>query len=192
MAFIAKLLWKIEVFQWIPDYQQEWEAIKQPYVDALILIAPRWDLEFHVYIDTFNSIISIMLVQNPIGKCDQLIVYTSQLLNNAKRNYTTTKRETLMMVYTLHKYHHYLLNNKFVFYVDHMALLYLVKKPQVFGLITQWFLLFLKYNFSMVYKLEKSHSILNVLSYLPTSNEPNGVPDQVVDAPLFLLQLVLL
>jgi len=41
------------------------------------------------------------------------------------------------MVYTFHKYHHYLLSNKFVFYVDHMALLYLVKKPQVSGRIAQ-------------------------------------------------------
>jgi hypothetical protein len=49
--------------------------------------------------------------------------------NNAKKNYTTTKREALTMVYALHKFKHYLLGNKFVFYVDHMALLYLIKKP---------------------------------------------------------------
>jgi hypothetical protein len=30
------------------------------------------------------------------------------------------------MVYALHKFHHYLLGNKSIFYVDHMALLYLV------------------------------------------------------------------
>ncbi len=58
-------------------------------------------------------------------------MYAFQLLNNIKKNYTTTKREALMMVYTLHKYHHYLLSNKFVSYVDHMfsmALFYLVTK----------------------------------------------------------------
>jgi hypothetical protein len=31
------------------------------------------------------------------------------------------------MVYVLHKFKHYLLENKFVIYVNHMALLYLVK-----------------------------------------------------------------
>jgi hypothetical protein len=46
------------------------------------------------------------------------------------------KCEALAMVYTLHKFCHYLLGNKFVFYVDHMALLYLIKKPQVSGHIT--------------------------------------------------------
>jgi hypothetical protein len=32
------------------------------------------------------------------------------------------------MVYVFHKFHHYLLGKTFVFYVDHMALLYLVRK----------------------------------------------------------------
>jgi len=30
------------------------------------------------------------------------------------------------MVYTFHKFSYYLLGNKFIFYVDHMAVLYLV------------------------------------------------------------------
>jgi hypothetical protein len=71
-----------------------------------------------------------MLAQKPTRKCDQPIVYASWLLNKTEKNYTTTKREALTMVYTLHIYHHYLFNNKFDFYVDHMALIYLVKKPK--------------------------------------------------------------
>ncbi len=93
------------------------------------------------------------------------------------------------MVYALHNYHHYLLGNKFIFYVDHMAFFYLVKKPQVFGPIGQWLLLFFLKCFLVVYKPKKSHSIADALSNLSTSNEPNGVPDQIADAPLFLLQL---
>jgi hypothetical protein len=56
-----------------------------------------------------------MLVQNSIKKCDQALAYASRLLNNAKKNYTTIKRETFTMVYALYKLKHYLLRNKFVF-----------------------------------------------------------------------------
>ncbi len=56
------------------------------------------------------------------------------------------------MVFSLHKFKHYLLSNKFVFYVDHMALVYLVNKPQVPGRITKWLLLFFEYDFRVVYK----------------------------------------
>jgi hypothetical protein len=55
------------------------------------------------------------------------------MFNFIEKNYTTTKREALAMVYALSKFRHYLLGNMFTFYVDHMALMYLINKPQVFG-----------------------------------------------------------
>jgi hypothetical protein len=61
-------------------------------------------------------------------------MYASILLNSTKENYSIIDREALAMVYALHKFRHYLLGNQFVFYVDHMALMYLVNKPQVFWL----------------------------------------------------------
>ncbi len=112
------------------------------YMDAPIFISPHWDIEFHVHTYISNLAIEVMLVQNLTKKCDQAIPNASQLFNNIERNYTTIKREGLAMVYALHKFHHYLLGNKFIFYVDHMDLLYLVQKPQVPRKITRWLLLF--------------------------------------------------
>ncbi len=87
-----------------------------------------------------------------------------------------------------HKFRHFLLGNKFNFYVDHRAFIYLVNKPQVFGRITRWLLLFLEYEFTIVYKLGKTHVVANVLSILLTSLEPLRVPDQIMDASLFFLE----
>jgi hypothetical protein len=53
-----------------------------------------------------------------------------------------------------------------MFYVDHMALVYLVNKPQVSRRITKWLLLFLEYDFIVVYKLGKTYVVANVLSRL--------------------------
>jgi hypothetical protein len=68
-----------------------------------------------------------------VSKCnresDQPIVYASRLLKKVEHNYNTAEREALVMVFSSHKFRHYLLHNKFIFYVDHMALVYLVKKP---------------------------------------------------------------
>jgi hypothetical protein len=44
-----------------------WEAIKQKYLDALILVAPKWDMEFHVHTNASNIVVGAMLAQNPIG-----------------------------------------------------------------------------------------------------------------------------
>jgi hypothetical protein len=70
------------------------------------------------------------------------------------------------MVFALHKFKHYLSGNKFVFYVDHMVLVYLVNIPQVWGRIIRWSLLFLEYDFIVIYKLVNNHVVVNVLSKL--------------------------
>jgi hypothetical protein len=155
-------------------------------MDAPILIAPKWDMEFHNHTNVSNLAVGAMLAQNPIEKCDQPIAYASRLLNNVDKNYTTIERETLAMVYVLHNFRHYLLRNKFVFYV---ALLYLVKKPQLSRQITRWLLLFLEYNFSMVYKPRCSHSVVDVVLQLLDVIENPKVLDKTIDASLFILQL---
>jgi hypothetical protein len=89
-----------------------------------------------------------MLFQSVTRKSDQPIVYAFRLLNRAKQNYNTTQKKVLAMAFfCVHKFTHYLLGNKFVFYINHMALVYLVNKPQVLGIITKWLLLFFEYDF---------------------------------------------
>jgi hypothetical protein len=90
-------------------------------------------MEFHVHTNASNLLVGVMLAQNPTGKCDQPIAYAFRLLNNVEKNYTTTKRGALAMIYVLHKFRHYLLGKKFIFYINHMTLLYLIKKLQLSG-----------------------------------------------------------
>jgi hypothetical protein len=61
MAPIIKLLQKTEAFKWTAQCQNAWEKIKQHYMDALILISPRWDIECHVHTNAFNLAIEVML-----------------------------------------------------------------------------------------------------------------------------------
>jgi hypothetical protein len=91
MAPITKLLRKTKTFEWIPKCQVAWEAIKQRYIDAPILSALCWDLKFHVHMDASHLAVNAMLAQNSTGKCDQPMAYAFRLLNNAKKNYTTTE-----------------------------------------------------------------------------------------------------
>ncbi len=72
------------------------------------------------------------------------------------------------MAFALHKFRHYLLGDKFVFYVDHMALMYLMNKSQVLGHIIRWLLLILEYDFMVIYKSKRTHVVENVLSRIQT------------------------
>ncbi len=97
---------------------------------------------------TYASLLAIgaMLAQNPSGKYDQPIKYVFRLLNKVKYNYITIERKVLVIVYVLHKFRHFLLEFFLVFYVNHMTLIYLFNKPQVYRRIARWLLLFLEYD----------------------------------------------
>jgi hypothetical protein len=141
-------------------------------------------------VHTYASLLAIgaMLAHNPIGKYDQPIVYASRLLNKIKHNYTTIKRKALAMVCILHKFRILLLENNFFFYVNHMALIYLLNKPQVSRMITKWMLLFLEYEFTIVNKPSRTHVVVDVLSRLLNSSEPLGVLNQIVYTSLFSIE----
>ncbi len=115
-------------------------------------------------------------------------MYVSRLLNKVKHNYNTIEKEALTMVFALHKFRYYLLGNKFIFYVDHMAMVYLVNKPQVLGRITRWLLLFLEYDFTIMYKPSETHVVVDAWSKLVDIIEPTSVHDQTIDASLFYIE----
>jgi hypothetical protein len=126
-----------------------------------------------------------MLAQNSSGKIDQPIVYASRLLSRAKKNYTPTKREALAMVYAINKFQHYLLGNRFVFHVEHMALIYLVNKTQVVGRIARWLRLILEFDFTVIFNLGKTQGIVDVLSRNTVAEPATGITDVTSDAQLF-------
>jgi hypothetical protein len=180
MAPITKLTKKPRTFFRTKECQKAWELIKHKYIEALILMSPNWEVEFHVHIDASLLAMGAMMFQNVIGKNDQLVVYASKLLNIGELNYNTIEREVLTVVFSLHKFRHYLLSNKFVFYVDHMALVYLVNKPHVSSIIIRRLLLFIEYDFILVYKLGITHVVAWTLSILPYRTKPTCVFDQTI------------
>jgi len=58
-----------------------------------------------------------------------------------------------------------------------MALVYLVNKSHVLGKITRWLLLFLEFDFTLMYKPSITHVIVDVLSRLLDIIKPIGMPD---------------
>jgi hypothetical protein len=58
----------------------------------------------------------------------------------------------------------------------------------VFGRIARWMLLFLEYEFIVVYKPGRTHVVADVLSILSNSLKPLGIPNEPVDASLFSIK----
>ena len=75
-----------------------------------------------MHIDASGLAIGVILTQPREYGMDYPMIYNNKKLNKAERNYSTTEREALGMVFTLQKYRHYLLANLFIFYTNHQAL----------------------------------------------------------------------
>ena len=94
------------------------------------------------------------------------------------------------MIYAIKKSRHYLLANKFVFFTNHQAFLYLVNKPCNTGHIVKWFLILLEVDFTVVVKKGITHQRENHLSRLLHKEAPNGILDDVLDTYLFNIKMI--
>jgi hypothetical protein len=138
-----------------------------------------------VQIDASNFALGAMLNQNLDKTIDSPIYYANRLMNIAKKSYTNTEKETLAMIYVVKKFRHYLLGNRFTFFVDHQVLLYLVNKPIITSRITRWLLLLQEFDFKVIFKLGRVHFLLDQLSIINHGELTIGLEDQLHDAQLF-------
>ena len=67
--------------------------------------------------DVSDFAIGAVLGQKEDGK-PYVIYYASKTLNEAQRNYTTTKKELLAVVFALDKFHAYLVGSSIVVFTD--------------------------------------------------------------------------
>ena len=192
---LTALLKKLEVGTspiWTPECDEAFIKLKEKLVLAPILVSPNWSEPFHVYVDASNVAMGCILSQKDKNNKDHPIYYASRQFIPAEKNYTTTEREALGMVYAVQKFRHYLLGYKFTFYVDHDALKYVVNKPQLSGRLARWVLLLQEFNFDIVVRPGKQHSNADFMSRLGDEMEPNGSPveDDVPDADLFEVDII--
>jgi hypothetical protein len=115
-----------------------------------ILVFPNWSKEFSVHVDASSIALGAVLAQQGAGEIDHPIAFASRKLYTYERNYTTTEREGLAMVYVLQNFRHYLMEGHFKMFIDHSSLKYLVNKLVLGERICIWILLFQEYEFDIV------------------------------------------
>ena len=77
--------------------------------------------------DASDLAVGAVLGQRVEGK-SYVVYYASKTLNEAQRNYTTTEKELLAVVYALDKFRTYLIRSDIVIFTYHSTLKYLLKK----------------------------------------------------------------
>ncbi|RVW18573.1 Retrovirus-related Pol polyprotein from transposon opus [Vitis vinifera] len=94
-------------FVWDERCQRSFDQLKKFLTTAPIVRAPNWQLPFEVMCHASDFAIGAVLGQRKDGK-PYVIYYASKTLNEAQRNYTTTEKELLAVVFALDKFRAYL------------------------------------------------------------------------------------
>ncbi|KAL1317482.1 hypothetical protein AAHE18_15G136800 [Arachis hypogaea] len=136
---LSNLLAADMLFMFDTECLQAFETLKAKLVIAPVISAPDWTLPFKLMCDASDHAIGAVLGQRHY-KLLQVIYYASRVLNDAQKNYTTTEKELLVVVYAIDKFRSYLVGSKVIVYTDHAALKYLLTKQDSKPRLIRWVL----------------------------------------------------
>ncbi|CAB0035370.1 unnamed protein product [Trichogramma brassicae] len=109
---LTDLTKKDRPWKWGEAQQKAFETIKQMLTEAPVLARPNPNLPFTIQTDASNFALGAVLSQETDGH-EHPIAYASRTLNKAERNYTTTEKECLAVIWAVNKFRGYILGSQF-------------------------------------------------------------------------------
>ena len=124
---LTNLLEKDIPFSFDNECVAAFECLKKALVSAPIIQSPKWDEPFEIMCDASDYAIGAILGQRD-GINLNVVHYASRTLNEDQKNYATTEREFLAVVFACDKFRPYIITSKIVVHTDHQALRHLLAK----------------------------------------------------------------
>lgn len=125
---------------------------------------------FFLRTDASNYAIGAVILQGE-KENQHPIEYASRLLLPAERNYSTTEREALAVVWAVQKFRGYIEGSEIRVLTDHQPLKWLFSIKSPTGRLARWSLLLQSYNITFDYTPGKQNIIADTLSRPPCGNE---------------------
>jgi hypothetical protein len=117
-----------------------------------------------------------------LGRCVDkklnVIHYASKTLDAAQKNYATTEKEFLAVVFACDKFKPYIIDSKVTIQNDHAAIRYLTSKKDAKPRIIRWVLLLQEFDFHIIDRKGAKNTVADDLSRLENiSFDPIPVND---------------
>ncbi|RVW21410.1 Retrovirus-related Pol polyprotein from transposon 17.6 [Vitis vinifera] len=172
---LCELLAKDAKFIWDERCQNSFDQLKKFLTTTPIVRAPNWQLPFELMCDASDFAIGAVLGQREDGK-PYVIYYASKTLNEAQRNYTTTEKELLAVVFALDKFRAYLVGSFIICFTDHSALKYLLTKQDAKARLIRWILLLQEFDLQIKDKKGVENVVADHLSRLVIAHNSHPLP----------------
>ncbi|XP_072087356.1 uncharacterized protein [Arachis hypogaea] len=156
---LTKLTRKDVPFEWTPECEESFLALKQRLTTAPVLVLPEPREPFEVYCDASLKGLGWVLMQH-----HKVVAYASCQLRPHERNYPTHDLELATVVFALKIWRHYLYGVKFQVFSDHKSLKYLFEQKELNMRQRRWMELLKDYDFELNYHPGKANVVADALS----------------------------
>src|SRR3954466_8858329 len=99
-----------------------------------------------------------------VDKKLNVIHYASKTLDSAQKNYATTKKEFLAVVFACDKFMQYIVDSKVIIHTDHAAIKYLMQKKDAKTRLIRWVLLLQEFHLQIVGRKGEDNPVADNLS----------------------------
>lgn len=162
-APITDLLRKNRSFVWDSKCDEAFRALKEHLISAPVLSCPDFNLPFIIQTDASGyGIGAVLTQQHPEG--EKVICYLSRSLTRAERNWTTTERECLAVLWAIEKLRPYVEGSRFTVITDHYSLCWLNRLQSPSGRLARWAVRLQQYSFDIIHRKGKEHVVPDTLS----------------------------
>ena len=153
-------------FRWTAECEEAFQDIKHRLSSAPILAFPQLDVPFILDSDASDSGLGAVLSQVQCGK-ERVIAYAARALSKAERNYSTTRKELLALVWGTEHFETFLYGRRFRVRTDHSALQWLQNFKNPRGQVARWLERLSDFDFEVEHRPGQLHGNADGLSRLP-------------------------
>jgi hypothetical protein len=181
---LTNLLQKDFPFVFYDDCVEAFETLKSALISAPIVQPPNWNLPFEIMCDASDYVVGVVLGQR-VDKKLNVIHYASKTLDTAQRNYATTEKEFLAVVFACDKFRSYIVDSKVTIHIDHAAIKYLMEKKDAKPRLIRWVLLLQEFDLHIVDRKGAENPVADNLSRLENVlDDPQPINDSFPDEQL--------
>ncbi|CAM8910621.1 unnamed protein product [Rhodiola kirilowii] len=181
---LSTLLQKEVPFEFTNACKEAFDDLKKALTSTPIIQTPNWELPFEIMCDASDFAVGAVLGQK-VDKKAGVIYYASRTLDSAQRNYSTTEKELLAVVFALEKFRSYLLGAKVIVYSDHAAICYLMKKKEAKPRLIRWILLLQEFDVEIRDKKGIENTVAGHLSRIVRKEEEGNITESFPDDHLY-------
>ena len=181
LAPLHRLLQKKSTWTWGPEQQGAFDRVKGILTSDSVLAHYDPSKPLILACDTSPYGVGAVLSHKLGDRSERPVAYASRSLAPAEKKYSQLDKEGLAIIFSVKRFHQYLVGRHFTILSDHKPLQHLFRETSGIPIlasarIQRWALILGAYDYTIQYKPGTTHANADAFSRLPLPGFPRTVP----------------